>query len=184
MVASEDEQQWIRSSLSGDGHAYAALVSRYQRMVQALTYRMTGSFADADDLAQETFIRAFHQLGGFRAEAKFSTWLCQIAMNLCLNWRQKEGRRELIHRTWADDTLSDEASDGVEPPDETSQRVQAALNRLPAKQRAAIVLTVYEGLNHSDAAKVLGCSETTVSWRVFSARTKLRGWLAREVRNE
>ncbi len=184
MVESADEQQWIRSSLSGDGHAYAALVSRYQRMVQALTYRMSGSFEDADDLAQETFIRAFHQLGGFRSEAKFSTWLCQIAMNLCLNWRQKEGRREQIHRTWADDALSDDASDVVEPPDETSQRVQAALNRLPAKQRAAIVLTVYEGLNHAEAAKVLGCSETTVSWRIFAARTKLKGWLAREVRHE
>jgi len=57
------------------------------------------------------------------------------------------------------------------------ESVQAALLKLPAKQRAAIVLTIYDGLNHAEAAQVLGCSETTVSWRVFSARQKLKRWL-------
>ena len=58
------------------------------------------------------------------------------------------------------------------------EQVQSALLKLPAKQRAAIVLTIYDGLNHAEAAQILGCSETTVSWRVFAARRKLKAWLA------
>ena len=58
-----------------------------------------------------------------------------------------------------------------------AQKVQAALLKLPAKQRAAVVLTVYDGLNHAEAAQILGCSETTVSWRVFAAKRKLKRWL-------
>jgi RNA polymerase sigma-70 factor (ECF subfamily) len=184
MAESEDEHHWIRSSLSGDEHAYAALVAQHQRMIQALTYRMTGSFSNADDLAQETFIRAFQQLGSFRGESKFSTWLCRIAMNLCLNWRQREGRRESVHRVWAHDALPDDGSVAPATPDEASGRVQDVLNRLPAKQRAAIVLTIYEGMNHATAARVLGCSETTVSWRVFSAKAKLKRWLSQEGSHE
>jgi RNA polymerase sigma-70 factor (ECF subfamily) len=68
---------------------------------------------------------------------------------------------------------------------QASQQVQSALLKLPAKQRAAIVLTIYDGLNHAEAAQVLGCSETTVSWRVFAARRKLKRWLSQtEARDE
>ena len=176
MAEMDDEQRCIQDSLAGDETAYAALVMRYQKMIHALTYRMTGSLDDADDLAQETFIRAFHQLGGFRGDAKFSTWLCRVAMNACLNWRQREGKRDAIHHRWASERLMNDPP-GDCPVDETGERVQQALNRLPAKQRAAIVLTVYEGLNHAEAAAVLGCTEPTVSWRIFAARSKLKRWL-------
>ncbi len=132
---------------------------------------MTGSLADAEDLTQETFLRAFRQLSSFRGESKFSTWLCQIAMNLSLNWRAREGRRSNIHSKWAEDALS---SSPDKFPDELSQRVQRALDKLPPKQRAAIVLAVYEDRSHAEAAKLLNCTEATVSWRVFAARQKLK----------
>jgi RNA polymerase sigma-70 factor, ECF subfamily len=178
MDAPEDERQQIARSRNGDQEAFAALVRAHQRMIHSLTFRMTGSLADAEDLAQETFIRAFQQLDSFRAEAKFSTWLCRIAVNACLNWRQREGRRNEVHERWAAEAL---ASDVLPSADghgnDGLATVQAALNRLPAKQRAALVLTVYEGLNHAEAARVLSCSETTVSWRLFAARNKLRKFL-------
>jgi RNA polymerase sigma-70 factor (ECF subfamily) len=99
-------------------------------------------------------------------------------MNACLNWRQREARRAQVHQQWAGETLSGGFREEVpEATDENSRNVQAALNRLPAKQRAAIILTVYEEMNHAQAARALGCSEATVSWRVFAARAKLKRWL-------
>jgi len=177
MGTPDDERKWIQDSLAGDTNAYAVLIGRYQKMIHAVAFRMTGSMADSEDLAQETFMRAYEQLGSFRAESKFSTWLCRITVNACLNWRAREGRREAVHRKWAEDVLVQSDGAANTNADELTARVQAALNRLPAKQRAAIVLTVYEEMNHAEAARALGCSETTVSWRVFTARNKLKRWL-------
>lgn len=171
MAPPDEELSRIQNSLAGDTEAFAALVKEYQKMVLALAYRMTGSLSDAEDLAQETFLRAFRQLDSFRAESKFSTWLCQIAVNLSLNWRTREGRRNEVHSTWAENTITDSPG-GF--PDELSRRVQSALNRLPPKQRAAIVLTVYENHSHAEAARLLNCTEATISWRVFAARQKLK----------
>ncbi len=176
MAPPDDELNWIRNSLAGDTEAYAALVQQYQKMVHALAFRMTGSLADAEDLAQETFLRAYQQLDTFRGEAKFSTWLCKIAINLSLNWRAREHRRGDVHSKWAENAAVErDAPD--EFPDELSRRVQEALNRLPTKQRVAIVLTIYENRTHAEAAKLLDCTEATISWRVFAARRKLKRWL-------
>ena len=172
------EFEWIRKSREGNTEAFGELVLRHQRMIHALTYRMTGSLADSADLAQEAFIRAFQRLDDFRGEAKFSSWLYQIAMHTCLNWQKSHARREQLHRDWVDQQGVDGSEgDGGVARDDQSRRIQDVLMKLPAKQRAAIVLTAYEGLSHGEAARVLDCSEATVSWRVFAARRKLKRWL-------
>ncbi len=169
----DDEQGEISRSLQGDPEAFGALVRRYQRMIYALTYRMTGSLADAEDLTQEVFVRAHQELPGFRAESKFSSWLYRIAVNQCLNWRKRVARREQVHNAWHAENANNTVTDP--PPDPAlAQQVTEALQKLHPKQRAAIVLTTYEGLNHAEAARVLGCSEPTVSWRIFAARNKLK----------
>jgi RNA polymerase sigma-70 factor (ECF subfamily) len=173
MAGTDDEPKLIEQSLAGDPEAYAALVNRHQHMVRAVAFRMTGSFDDSEELAQEAFLRAYRQLGSFEGGAKFSTWLCKIVINLSLDWRRRESRRAVIHATWAAEAMSEQAPDGGFP-DELSRRVQAALDRLPVKQRAALVLTLYENQSHAEAAKTLGCAEATVSWRVFAARQKLK----------
>jgi len=177
MVDVGEESDWLEQSRKGDHAAFENLVRSYQTMIHSITFRMTGSLADADDLSQETFIRAFQQLDSFRGESKFSSWLCRVAMNACLNWRQRESRRAEVHLQWAGDNLDGSAAENTEALDENTRKVQAALNRLPAKQRAAMILTVYEEMNHAEAARALGCSEATVSWRVFAARAKLKRWL-------
>jgi RNA polymerase sigma-70 factor (ECF subfamily) len=169
------DEALVSQSKEGDPAAFESLIRKHQRMIFSLTYRMTGSFADAEDLAQETFIRAYRQISGYRAASKFSTWLYRIAINVCLNWRQRETLRVSVHTSW-EETNGAQAAEG-EPAADLGGEVQAALLKLPGKQRAAIMLTVYDGLNHAEAAEVLGCSETTVSWRVFVARRKLKGWL-------
>ena len=172
------EFEWIRKSREGDTQAFGELVLRHQRMIHALTYRMTGSLVDSADLAQEAFIRAFQRLDDFRGEAKFSSWLYQIAMHTCLNWKKRHARHEQLIATGRIPNGRTSGTDD-QAADEQTRQVQAALLKLPAKQRAAIVLTVYEDMNHAEAARVLGCSETTVSWRVFAARHKLKRLLKR-----
>jgi RNA polymerase sigma-70 factor, ECF subfamily len=173
MAGSDNEFKLIEQSLSGDTEAYAALVNEYQKMIRAVAFRMTGSLEDAEDLAQDAFLRAYQRLGSFDGGSKFSTWLCRIAINLSADWRRRESRREKVHSQWAAEAISESSPDNGYP-DELSRRVQNALNRLPAKQRATIVLTVYENQSHAEAAKNLGCTEATITWRVFSARQKLK----------
>jgi RNA polymerase sigma-70 factor (ECF subfamily) len=173
MVASDEERSCIRASQKGDAEAFESLIKTHQRMIHTLTFRMTGSMADAEDLAQETFIQAHRDLQQFRGEAAFSSWLYRIAVNKCLNWRKREARRGAVHEEWA------QQKEGATGSDEAiSQRVQEALARLNPKQRATVVLTIYDGLTHGEAARILGCSETTVSWRLFAARRKLKHLLA------
>ena len=179
MERRDEELGWIRRSRDGDLEAFEELIRRYQQMVHALTFRMTGSMSDAEDLAQDIFIQAFRKLGGFRAEAQFSTWLYRIGINTCLNWKKSQQRRHQLHQEWAS-----QSQVAGEHKNDLGARVQDALLALPPNQRAAVVLTVYEGLNHAEAARMLGCSEATISWRVFAARKQLKRWLQQDIRSQ
>lgn len=175
MTDADDEL--VLQCRNGNAEAFETLVRRHQNMIHALTFRMTGSMADAEDLAQETFIRGYEQIGSFSGKSKFATWLYSIAMHTCLNWRRDEARRFRAETDCAQEMLTQghvSQSHG-----DAAQDAQAALMKLPAKQRAAIVLTVYDGLSHAEAARVLKCSEPTVSWRVFAAKRKLKKLLTR-----
>jgi RNA polymerase sigma-70 factor (ECF subfamily) len=175
MVAADDELTLVARSQNGDHSAFEALINKHQRMIHCLCFRMTGSLADAQDLTQETFIDAYRHLAGFRAEARFSSWLYRIGVNRCLNWQKRNYRERKLHEQGGA-----EAPRAAESNADDSRRfhqVQEALMKLPPKQRAVIVLTVYDGMTHAEAARQLGCSETTVSWRLFAARAKLKGFL-------
>jgi RNA polymerase sigma-70 factor (ECF subfamily) len=129
---------------------------------------------DGEDLAQETFIHAYEKLKSFRADARFSSWLYRIAINLCLNWQKQNRRRAEVHAEYREDR--------EQPGGESDWRtalVEDALRKLAPKQRATVVLTVYEGLTHAEAAQALGCSETTISWRLFAARRKLKALIGK-----
>jgi RNA polymerase sigma-70 factor (ECF subfamily) len=176
MERRDEELGWIRRSREGDMAAFEELVRCYQQMIHALTFRMTGSQSDAEDLAQDVFIQAFRKLHSFRGEAQFSTWLYRIGINTCLNWKKSQQRRAQLHHEWAQ-----QPHETAGRSDELAVRVQEALLTLPPKQRAAVILTTYEGMNHAEAARALGCSETTVSWRVFMARKQLKKWLQQNI---
>ena len=176
MVAIDDDEDGVTPNAGGDVEAFETLIRENQRMIHSLCYRMTGSMDDAADLAQETFIQAHRHLTEFRGHAKVSSWLYRIAMNQCLNWQKSSQRRERLHREWSEqqrDTAAREV-------DRRAQAVEQAILSLHPKQRAAIVLTVHEGLTHAEAARALGCSETTVSWRLFAARRKLKRLLSKQ----
>src|SRR5436189_5403526 len=92
MVIDDEEASLVEASRCGDTEAFTALVTRYQKMIHSVTFRMCGSEADAADLAQETFLRAWRHLEGFHAQAKFSSWIYRIALNVCLSWNAQQQR--------------------------------------------------------------------------------------------
>ncbi len=144
-----------------------AFIREHQRMIFSLCYRMTGSMADAEDLTQETFIVAHQQMNQFRAQAQVSSWLYRIGINRCLNWQKRQERQRKLH---------EERGQRRELEGRTSEdaRVQEALMQLAPDERAAVALVIFDGLKHAEAAQALGCAETTVSWRIFNARRKLK----------
>ncbi len=163
----------VNDPSAGDSTAeMEAFVREHQRMIFALCYRMTGSVHDAEDLVQETFIQACRNYGGFRRQSRLSSWLYRIAINQCLNWQTRQSRIERLHRAFSETLADSEPSTPAH-----AQQVNDALMRLNPKQRAAVILTTYDGLSHAEAARILGCSETTVSWRLFVARRHLKKWL-------
>jgi RNA polymerase sigma-70 factor (ECF subfamily) len=142
-------------------------IREHQRMIYSLCYRMTGSAADAEDLTQETFIAAHQQSDSFKGAAQVSSWLYRIGINRCLNWQKRQARQRTLHEEWGERRALEAggAADG---------RVQEALMQLAPEERAAVALVIFDGLKHGEAATVLGCAETTVSWRLFNARRKLK----------
>lgn len=163
---------------NGNAEAFEALVRKHQQMIHALTFRMTGSNADAEDLAQEAFIRAYQQIRSFDGRARFATWLYSIAIHACLNWRRDEARRFRAQADCAEEMLA-QRQPGETAENSLAGQAQEALLTLAPKQRAALVLTVYDGLTHAEAGRILHCSETTISWRVFAAKRKLKKILSR-----
>jgi RNA polymerase sigma-70 factor (ECF subfamily) len=173
-----DDETLVTRSQHGDTAAMESLIRQHQRMIYSLTYRMTGSSTDAEDLTQETFLRACRQIGSYRRASRFSTWLYRIAINVCLTWREREHKRMEVQAGWVETNGAPEFDqDRAVAHNDLGRSVHAALLKLPGKQRAAVMLTLYDGMTHAEAAEVLGCSETTISWRVFVARRKLQKWL-------
>jgi RNA polymerase sigma-70 factor (ECF subfamily) len=175
----EPDDALVRQSQQGDLAAFETLIRKHQRMIHSLTFRMTGSLDDAADLAQETFVRAYRNVALYRGDCKFSTWLYRIAINVCLTWRDHEKVRTQINRNWSENQAIEEEGEHANCGEQLNAKLHAALLKLPAKQRAAIMLTMYDGMSHAEAAQVLNCSETTVSWRVFTAKRKLKYLLSR-----
>jgi RNA polymerase sigma-70 factor, ECF subfamily len=142
-------------------------IREHQRMIYSLCYRMTGSVTDAEDLTQETFIAAHQQSPAFKGKSQVSSWLYRIGINRCLNWQKRQQRESKLHRDWGEQrALEGSVDDGT--------RVTEALMQLAPEERAAVTLVIFEGLKHGEAAAALGCAETTVSWRLFQARRKLK----------
>lgn len=177
------EERLVDEAQRGGREAFAELARRHERRIYGLVYRMSGNHADADDLAQEVFMTAWRAIGSFRRGSSFYTWLYRIAVNLSLTFVRKKARER--GRTAFDETLAVASTspgvpagpEGLSSLSEIQSRVDEAVAALPAPFRASFVLVAGEGLSHRDAARVLGCSENTVSWRMHKARKLLRARL-------
>lgn len=156
-----------------DSEAFRELFNRFYPMIYSYCYRACLDRAGAQDIAQETFIKAARALETFRLGSSFKAWLYRIATNAAHDWRRDRVRQGKIAEI-PKDCLPGGAPESQ--PDYSA--VTAALEALPEDLRLAMVLVYYEGMNHADAARVLGCAETTVSWRVFRAKRRLKKLLS------
>ncbi len=169
-----DDRALVDACRAGRREAFDRLVVRHRRSVYHLCYRFVANHADATDLTQEVFLRAFRALGGFKGEASVATWLYRIAVNLSLN---KVGARAPRTEPVEDRHLPPSAEPDAMSrmlADERAERVRAAIARLPRTQRATLVLRVYQELSHQEIAAVLGSSVSAVKTNFFHALRSLR----------
>jgi RNA polymerase sigma-70 factor, ECF subfamily len=179
-MASTDEELVARS-MGGDLDSFNQLVLRWERPIYALAYRVIGREEDARDVAQETFLRAFRALGGFKGQAKFSSWLYRITLNLCRDWIRRERRAPLAQTPEGVDLieLASEAEPAESIEDLVSRReigrvVARVMATLPEEQRTAIVLKEYHGLTFQEIADLLDCPLSTVKTRLYQGLSVLR----------
>jgi RNA polymerase sigma-70 factor, ECF subfamily len=180
------DEELVARSISGDKESFNELILRWERPIYALAYRTIGREEDARDVCQETFLRAFRALPGFRGQAKFSSWLYRIALNLCRDWVRRERRAPVVQPPEDMDLLelaaAGEPSESIE--DLVARKammklVEQAMTLLPEEQRTAIVLKEYHGLTFQEIADLVGCPLSTVKTRLYQGLTVLRRELAR-----
>jgi RNA polymerase sigma-70 factor (ECF subfamily) len=167
-----DEREAVAACQRGEREAFGLLVERYQRDVYRLCYRYVGNHEDANDMAQEAFLKAWRGLSRFRGDSAFSTWIYRIAVNTCLNFRA--ARRPAGGEP--SETLADLGPTAAERlfKGERERQVREAILRLPEKQRATLILKVYHELTHEEVAKILGSTVGTVKANLFHALSNLR----------
>jgi RNA polymerase sigma-70 factor (ECF subfamily) len=175
------EEKLVSKARKGDVDSFTELMRRYQERIYKTVFWLTKDHNDADDLVQEAFLHAYKHLCGFRMKSSFSTWVYRIAVNRTLNFLKKRSKEKNRIRIPVEDCSADLVGEksSLSPEKlslgkELREKLDEAIESLPLAYRASFVLVVIQGLSHLHAAQVLGCSENTVSWRMFRARKMLQ----------
>ena len=186
-MTSTDEELVARSK-TGDTDSFNQLVKRWERPIYALAYRTLGREEDARDVTQETFLRAFRALAGFKGDAKFSSWLYRIALNLCRDWMRKERRAPLVSvpegvevEDMAAERGPTETVEDLAARAELGREVARAMAQLPAEQRQSIILKEYHGLTFQEIADLMKCPLSTAKTRVYQGLSTLRKQLGEQM---
>ena len=176
----QTDSDLVERCLQGERTAFAAIVERYKARIYYIAYSMTHSHADADDLSQEAFIKAYENLHRFKLGTSFRSWICRIVVNLSIDHLRRKKRHptdslenhkfELVNRNQNNphkDLLSKELMDNI----------TAAIDSLPQSQKTVVVLREIERMELPEIAAIMQCSQSTVRWRLHYARKKLRNKL-------
>ena len=181
------DEELVARSVGGDLDSFNQLVRRWERPIHALAYRTLGREEEARDVCQEAFLRAYRSLPGFRGQAKFSSWLYRITLNLCRDWQRRERRSPIVASPEGVDLVAAAAEQGpvvsieeMVSRNDMSRAVARAMARLPDEQRTAIVLKEYQGLTFQEIADLLDCPLSTVKTRMYQGLTVLRRELDRD----
>jgi len=177
----------VAMARGGDSEAFRALVERHSRAVYRLAHRMTGNPSDAEDVVQETFLKAYKQLGRFESRSNFSTWLHRIAVNCSIDLIRSRPHRETGHDTadleyigGAEKTRHDTAQKTPERlmlSTEVQDRINSAMSSLSHRERAAFVLRHFEGHSIDDISRSLGLKTNATKHSIFRAVRKMRAAL-------
>jgi RNA polymerase sigma-70 factor (ECF subfamily) len=168
----------VERAQAGDDRAFERLVEKYKRRIYYLAYRMTRDHDSADELSQESFVRAYQAMAGFKKDYSFYTWIYRICVNLTINFLKRENHTVSIDSREGSDyypsTVND--SDQLERmiASEEAAVVKRTLNTLPPDQKAAFILKTHDDMSYEKIAEIMECSIGTVMSRLYRARHKLR----------
>jgi RNA polymerase sigma-70 factor (ECF subfamily) len=184
------DEELLVSVRAGDNQSLGVLVARWERPLFCFAYRMLQRQEDARDICQETFLRVLKKAHRFREGSKFSTWMYQIALNLCRDQLRKRRRwstilaedRELDERT---DSPADNRSELDDPSfmfeqEQKNRALRLALREIPPEQREVLIMKEYEGLKFKEIAEILDAPESTVKSRMYYGLTGLKTALSRQ----
>ena len=170
-IGGDPDAGLVLAAIAGDREAFAALFRKHYDRIHGLAWQLTGSRADADDIAQDVCCALVEKIGSFRGEAKFTTWLCGITFNACRDLRRR--RRSFSGVAEKLTVLAGLAA----PPDGRDLYdaiwLRSAITRLKPVYRDTAVLVVGQQLSHVEAAEILGVAEATVAWRMSEVRRML-----------
>jgi RNA polymerase sigma-70 factor (ECF subfamily) len=175
------DEELVALTVTGDVESFNQLVVRWERPIYALAYRVIGREEEARDVVQETFLRAFRGLANFRGQAKFSSWIYRIALNLCRDWIRRERRAPVAQAPEGVDLAELVSEQGpVESIEDLvarhdmSRAVAQAMRKLPEEQRTAIILKEYHGMTFQEIADLQGCPLSTVKTRLYQGLSVVR----------
>ncbi len=180
------DEELVGAFQAGEVSAFDSLVLRWERKIRGAIYRIMGSEEEARDLCQETFLKAYRALGTFKGEARFSSWLYQIALNLCRDrMRRKRGRTLVSFEALDENGEAPSWEPRLSPEDVVEQQdlsrvVAAAVATLPDEQREVIILKEYQGLTFLEIAEALDLPMSTVKTRLYRGLGQLREQLERQ----
>src|SRR5690606_18681258 len=186
------DEELVACAQAGDLDCFNQLVSRWERPIYALAYRTIGREEEARDVTQEAFLRAYRGLRAFKGEAKFSSWLYRITLNLCRDWIRRERRAPIVAVPEGVDPIDladHQATPGESVEDlvarrEMSKAVARVMAELSEEQRQTILLKEYHGLTFQEIADMLGCPLSTVKTRLYQGLSVLRRRLERQQSEE
>ncbi|HEV2349272.1 MAG TPA: RNA polymerase sigma factor [Terriglobia bacterium] len=178
----ENDAAVVAQVLAGDRDAFRVVVERHSQNLFRLAYRMTGNEQDAEDVVQETFLRAYRRLNKFESRSSFSTWLYRIAVNCSLDQsrkRRQQDERQLAPNPELPDPMlalpsTDPSTERLVLSAEVRRRVEATLNELTEKEKAAFVLRHYEGMSIEEVGRAMGLRANAAKNNIFRAVQKLR----------
>lgn len=168
-VGSDPDSSLVAAAVAGNRDAFASLLERHYDRIHGLAWQLTGTRADADDIAQDVCCALVEKIGSFRGESKFSTWLCGITFNACRDWRRRRGSfRAFTEKLTVLVGISAAAPDGRDLYD--AIWLKSAIARLKPALRDTAVLVAGQQLTHAEAGAILGVAEATVAWRMHEVR--------------
>ena len=185
----EQELTIIRRVQHGDLDAFELLMAAYEKNVYNVALQMTGNREDAQDMAQEAFLKAYSSLSSFRGDSKFSSWLYRIVANVCLDFKRRQSRRPRSSLTVEDDegeSVELDIADESQSPETLLERkltrdaVRRGLQELPPEQRQILLLREIQGLSYEEIGEVMDLEPGTVKSRIFRARKKLCAFLLQD----
>jgi RNA polymerase sigma factor (sigma-70 family) len=182
-----DDAELVERARRGDVDAYEELVQRYQRLANRVAFLVTRDGAEAEDAAQEAFVKAYYALGRFRSGASFKPWLLKIVTNEARNRRRSSGRRAGLVLRAAEERPSGDAApspEGVALDAEKRSALLQALETLPETARLVVMYRYFLELSEAEMATALGCAKGTVKSRLSRALVRLRGAMPAEVAHD